>query len=100
MSKKKHQRTFDDIFARPRKSGVIWDDVIKLLEHLGASVDRKRAGSRVGVALPRKGSGPDARPLVGIFHEPHPEKETDKGALSSIERLLKNAGYSEKDRID
>jgi hypothetical protein len=30
-----------------------------------------------------------------VFHEPHPEKETDKGALRSVQEFLKNAGITE-----
>ena len=29
-----------------------------------------------------------------VFHEPHPERETDKGAVKSIREFLINAGIS------
>jgi len=30
--------------------------------------------------------------VVAVFHRPHPQKETDKGALKSVRRFLENAG--------
>jgi hypothetical protein len=27
-----------------------------------------------------------------VFHRPHPQKETDKGAMMSMRRFLENAG--------
>jgi len=27
-----------------------------------------------------------------VFHRPHPEKETDKGAVKAMRRFLENAG--------
>jgi hypothetical protein len=30
--------------------------------------------------------------MDAVFHRPHPEKETDKGALKSVRRFLKEAG--------
>jgi len=30
--------------------------------------------------------------VIAVFHRPHPQKETDKGALKSVRRFLKNAG--------
>jgi hypothetical protein len=29
---------------------------------------------------------------VSVFHRPHPQKETDKGALVSVRRFLEEAG--------
>ena len=43
-------------------------------------------GSRVQIHL--KG-------VRAVFHEPHPEKETDKGALRSVREFLENAGITE-----
>ena len=30
--------------------------------------------------------------VKAVFHEPHPENETDKGAVKSAREFLKNAG--------
>jgi len=32
--------------------------------------------------------------IVAVFHRPHPQKETDKGALKSVRRFLINAGVN------
>jgi len=53
-----------------------------MLIALGASISEGR-GSRVRIEL----NSEDA-----VFHRPHPEKETDKGAIASMRRFLENAG--------
>lgn len=79
---KKHRRTLDAIFTDPVKSNIVWADIEKLLDALGATMKEGR-GSRVRFLLN------DRR---GIFHRPHPQKETDKGAVKSVREFLQNAG--------
>jgi len=45
-------------------------------------------GSRVRVYL---------RGVRAVFHRPHPQKETDKGALRSLQRFLSSAGVGPED---
>lgn len=78
----KHRKTLDSIFAEPIRSDVAWSDVEALLGALGAEMSEGK-GSRVRVYL----AG-----VRAVFHRPHPRKETDKGALKSIRRLLAEAG--------
>lgn len=78
----KHKRTLASIFHEPVRSDVKWNDVENLLKALGAEISEGR-GSRVRVAL--KG-------VRAIFHRPHPQKVTDKGALKSVKRFLITAG--------
>ncbi len=78
----KHRKTLTAIFADPVKSDVRWDDIEALFIACGAAVSEGR-GSRVHVSL----NGVDA-----VFHRPHPRPETDKGALKSVRRLLREAG--------
>jgi hypothetical protein len=78
---KKHQRTLEAIFAVPVRSSIKWKDVESLFEALGAKIEEGR-GSRVRVLL----NGEEA-----VFHRPHPQKETDKGAVVSVKRFLENA---------
>ena len=80
--KKKHRKTLEAIFKRPTQAGISWKDVEAMLIALGASISEGR-GSRVRIEL----NGEDA-----VFHRPHPEKETDKGAIASMRRFLENAG--------
>ena len=79
---KKHLRTLAAIFAHPAQSGIVWDDIEALFVNLGGAVKEAR-GSRVVVSL---------RGIEAVFHRPHPEKETDKGAVASVRRFLINAG--------
>lgn len=79
---KKHQRVLDSIFAEPVKSNVIWNDIEKLLLSLGTEISEGR-GSRVRLYL---------NGVRAVFHRPHPQKETDKGALKSMRRFLIETG--------
>jgi len=53
-----------------------------LLVSLGAEISEGN-GSRVRIAL---------NGIRAVFHRPHPQKETDKGAIMSMRRFLKEAG--------
>jgi hypothetical protein len=78
----KHRKTLRAIFTNPVPADISWIDITKLLEALGASIIQGR-GSRIRVLL----NGQRA-----VFHEPHPERVTDKGAVKSIREFLINAG--------
>ena len=79
---KKHQKILDKIFQNPICSDVAWDDIENLLLALGAELSEGK-GSRVRIAL---------NGIRTVLHRPHPQKETDKGALQSMRRFLKEAG--------
>jgi len=79
---KRHRKTLDAIFETPVRSDIEWKDIETLFKALGAEISEGR-GSRVRVAL--KG-------VRAVFHRLHPEKETDKGAVKSVRRLLKETG--------
>ena len=78
----KQRRTLTDIFADPVKANIDWADIESLFLTLGGEVSEGR-GSRVRVALNDR---------LADFHRPHPEKETDRGALKSVRRFLLEAG--------
>lgn len=78
----KHRRTLEQIFTRPVPNTIRWDDIEKLLIHLGAKMSEGR-GSRVRVHLHGE---------VAVFHRPHPKPVTDKGAVTSVKQFLENAG--------
>jgi hypothetical protein len=80
--KKKHLKTLVSIFKDPVQSNVKWSDIEALLISLGAEIS-EGSGSRIRIAL---------NGVRAVFHRPHPRKETDKGALISMRRFLKNAG--------
>lgn len=82
----KHRGTLESVFADPVRANVLWSDVEALFTAAGGEVAEGR-GSRVRVSL----NGVDA-----VFHRPHPEKETGKGALRSVRRFLNEAGVAPK----
>ena len=79
---KKQRRTLERIFEQPVRSDILWTDIEKLFQTLGADISEGR-GSRVRVALP------DVR---AIFHRPHPERVTNQSTIRSVRRFLKEAG--------
>ena len=79
---RKHQRTLETIYATPVQSSIKWRDIESLFIALGAKVSEGR-GSRIRVLLNEE---------EAVFHRPHPQKETDKGAVVSVRRFLENAG--------
>jgi hypothetical protein len=80
----KHRKTLEAIFADPVRANVVWADIESLLSAAGGSISEGR-GSWVRVSL----NGVDA-----VFHRPHPQQETDKGALKSVRRFLREAGVT------
>ena len=78
----KHRRTLRAIFEDPVRSNVKRADIEKLLRALGAELTEGR-GSRVRIYL---------NGVRAVFHRPHPEPDTDKGALKSMRRFLSEAG--------
>lgn len=80
----RHGKTLEAIFATPLRANVEWAGIEAMLKALGADISEGR-GSRVRISL----NGVDA-----VFHRPHPQKETDKGALKSMRRYLTEAGFA------
>ena len=81
---KRHRKTLEAVFATPVRADVSWRDIEALLTALGAELSEGR-GSRVRIAL---------NGVRAVFHRPHPQKETDRGALRSMRRFLRSAGIS------
>lgn len=79
---RKHHRTLEAIFSTPVRASINWKDIESLFNALGAKIEEGR-GSRVRILLNNE---------EAIFHRPHPQKETDKGAVVSVRRFLENAG--------
>jgi len=80
----KHKKVLKNIFETPVSSSIIWKDIELMLIALGAEVTEGN-GSRVRIAL---------NGIRAVFHRPHPKKETDKGAVVSLKRFLKEAGVN------
>jgi len=80
--KSKHRKTLQAVFENPVRANIPWTDIESLLVACGSEISEGR-GSRVRVAL---------NGVRAVFHRPHPQKETDKGAVMSIRRFLIEAG--------
>jgi hypothetical protein len=78
---KKNKKTWDDIYKDPVKSNIPWKDIEALFVAAGAEITEGN-GSRVRVKL---------NGVRAVFHRPHPENVTDKGAVKSVRRFLKEA---------
>jgi hypothetical protein len=77
----KHRKTLEAIFTDPVLAAIPWRDIEVLLMACGAEISEGQ-GSRVRVAL---------NGVRATFHRPHPQKETDKGAVKSVRRFLTEA---------
>ena len=78
----KQQSILERIFKDPVQSDIEWKDIENLFKALGAEITEGN-GSRIRVKLN------DQR---AVFHRPHPERETDKGAIKSVRQFLTNGG--------
>ena len=80
----KHRRTLEAVFEDPVRSNIPWRDIEAMLKAAGAEIT-EGAGSRIRVAL---------NGIRAVFHRPHPQKDTDKGAVRSVRRFLTEAGVT------
>ena len=80
----KHKKTIELVFKNPTQANILWTDIEGLLATLGGELS-EGSGSRVRVKL---------NGVRAVFHRPHPQKTTDKGAVNSVRRFLENAGVN------
>ena len=78
----KQLKIYYDIYTNPIKSNIYWSDIELLLLALGAEITEGN-GSRVRIKLNNERA---------VFHRPHPERVTDKGAVKAVRKFLENAG--------
>jgi hypothetical protein len=78
----RHRLTLAAIFSDPVRASIPWKDVEALFRALGATLSEGR-GSRIRVEL---------QGVEAVFHRPHPQQETDRGAVKSVRRFLREAG--------
>lgn len=69
-----HRKTLALLFEKPERSDIAWRDIEAMFVALGAEVSEGN-GSRVRVAL---------NGVRAVFHRPHLERVTDKGAVKSV----------------
>lgn len=82
----KQTKTLIRIFEDPVKSDIFWSEIESLFYGLGCEISEGN-GSRVRVYL---------NGIRAVFHRPHPERITDKGAVKSVRRFLTEAGVKPK----
>ena len=78
----RHLKTLAAVFERPVRANIAWRDIEAMFRAAGATI-AEGDGSRVKIEL------------LGItrsFHRPHPQKETDRGAVRSVSAFLTRAG--------
>ncbi|MEO5914729.1 MAG: type II toxin-antitoxin system HicA family toxin [Luteolibacter sp.] len=78
----RQRRTLEAIFRDPALSSILWADIESLLRASGAEIT-EGSGSRVRIAL---------NGVRAVFHRPHPQPTTDKGAVKSMRRFLSESG--------
>ena len=78
---KKHLATLQAVFADPVRANIDWRDIESLFIACGGEISEGE-GSRIRIAL---------NGVRAVFHRPHPQKETDKGAVKSVRRFLTEA---------
>lgn len=78
----KHRKTLGAIFASPVRSDIRWADIEELFKASGGTI-KEGSGSRVWFIFGKN---------VATFHRPHPQPNTDKGALKSVKRFFEHIG--------
>ena len=76
------RKTYYEVYKDPTQSNIKWTDIEAMLRSLGAEITEGN-GSRIRVKL---------NGVRAVFHRPHPENTTEKGAVKSVRKLLDNAG--------
>jgi hypothetical protein len=78
----KHRKTLAAVFTDPPSPNLDWWDIERLFTACGAAIASGR-GSRVRVKL---------NGVLAVFHRPHPQPVTGKGAVKSVRHFLESAG--------
>jgi len=78
----RHRNTLAAVYKNPVQTSIKWSDIEALLRALDAEIT-EGSGSRVRIAL---------NGVRAVFHRPHPQPTTDKGAVKSMRRFLNEAG--------
>lgn len=78
----RQRKTLVALGEKTERADLAWTDIESLFVALGAEVT-EGSGSRVRVYL---------NGVRAVFHRPHPQRVTDKGAVKSVRRFLREAG--------
>ena len=78
----KHRQTLDDLFVRPERANMAWNDFVAMMSAAGASTTAKGGSAHGFVLLGR----------VLVLHRPHPGNELPKPAVRRIRAFLEGVG--------
>jgi hypothetical protein len=77
----KHRAVLEAIFERPTRADIRWSEIEAMIIACGGEV-RQREGSRVALVL---------NGVRSVFHRPHPQPTTKKGAIDAMGVFLVSA---------
>jgi len=80
----RHRKTLEKLYEKPTRADITWTDIVALFNACGATISQ-REGSRVCIKIGNQRA---------VFHAPHPQKETVKGAVEDIREFLRRAGIT------
>ena len=75
-------KTLEKLYEKPTRADIKWTEILALFKACGGAISQ-REGSRVCVKLGNQRA---------VFHAPHPQKETVKGAVEDVREFLRQAG--------
>jgi hypothetical protein len=78
----RQRKTLALVYKDPLSANIVWKDIESLLNAVGCEIT-EGSGSRVRLAL---------NGVRAVFHRPHPDPKTDRGAVKSMRRFLTEAG--------
>jgi hypothetical protein len=78
----RQRKTLALVYKDPLSANIVWRDIESLLNAVGCEIT-EGSGSRVRLAL---------NGVRAVFHRPHPDPKTDRGAVKSMRRFLTEAG--------
>ena len=78
----KANKTLERVFKKPVPADIKWREIEIMLISLGGEIE-ERAGSRIVVKL---------GDMRQVFHRPHPDPNTKKGAVVAVRKFLEGAG--------
>jgi len=84
----KHRKTLEAIFTNPVNPAIAWQDIESLFKSQGGII-REGKGSRVRFIM-----GEGKNTMVATFHRPHPQPDTDKGAVKSVRHFFESIGIT------
>ena len=78
----RHRKILETIFADPVSPAIPWANIEGVFRGYGGIIKEGR-GSRVWFIWEKQ---------VAVFHRPHPQPNTDKGAVKSVRHFFANIG--------